>query len=766
MKNIILTSFCIIALLSLSACFDSEKVYPEMSDGVSVSPECEGVEVPNEKSIPLVIASDENLVQYYSILGSDGETVCGKIPYKDINRNGEMDIYEDWRLSADERAEALVSDEIFNKDMKAALMINVNLYGPIWWETVWKIEGNAVDMGIRLFKTQENKVYPIDHVYPADRGDYYNSLQVAAESAQLALPALVSSEMLPAYPNTAKGMTEFPGMPGLGAASYSNLPLAKQMAGDIAADLSAVGVRLVFGPQADLATELRWKEAENLLGEDPDMVADQIYEMVEGFQGGTTLKKSGVAAAVKSFPGAGPQKNGIDSRSAMSTHRLAYGTTDKLSSHMKPFELAISAGASAIVAAHGIPECPGIEDVPVSYNEYLLKDVLREDLGFDGLVFSDRDALESGTEMGVTAGSRAEKASAMVLAGCDVINGVRLMPEGVEVESDDEIQPEVSDIISAIGALDSDLVDASAKRIIKVMIQLGLFENPYIVDSHNEINGTSARIYTGRGIYGYLAMQQQLVLLKNTKKTGLASLPLDPGVPYERMSTLFYVQDDSESFDFDYENPEVVSYSMGTWNSQVWGNYDDVDGEYSNLQTTEGDGLTKFEGEQLEDAQKLFSNVILHFVDAPESAEDEASSGTAGILSYYYDLDAGVSGGSSAENAAILEKVRYNAELVSGSEDTLYVVLVSMKKPAYVLDEIYDLADAVILHWGTTTEDLLTVLFNDGYKNTSGSLAVGLPSSNQEVEEGDSALPSFYDPERDEPWKARGYVDYMTSLPR
>ncbi len=744
MKGVRISLSILLSLLFFTiSCSDSEE---DSNKPVIPGNPCEGVKAPSTAEVPLLVSSDSSMIKEKPLVyGTDGTTVCCKIPYKDLDGDSEMDAFEDWSLSPEERAAALVADSGFTAEMKAGLLVNVDVLTHATTGNLSAEESAAVTAGARMFRTSVNDAIV------RRRGIFANNLQAAAESGAYSIPVLLSSDILPSYPNTASGMMQFPGMPGVGSATYNNLELAEGIGSDIAQDLKAIGVRLMFGPQADLATEPRWWGSRNLLGEDASKVGSQVSAMVKGIQGGDSLSAEGVAAVVNYFPGAGPQKNGLDSRDLASTHLIAYGSSGNLDYHIAPFEDAISAGVTGIMAAHGAPEGAGVDEVSVSYNSDLLTARLKGTMGFDGLVFSDTDALDVSTAVGVSASTTAEKVSAMFSAGCDVITGVSFS--------------DVSNVITAVASYsDAGKVDTAAEKVLTLMFRLGLFENPYIVDEDGEIDGTVASEKAGNGENGVEAICEQVVLLKNTEKTGAkAFLPMDPGGPYLTIGSYFYWIDDSELFEYDDALVDSSGYSKSTNNMSLWGIYDEESETYSGLSyMDDGSGITEFEGEQLIEARKLYSQYIVHFIDAPKkSADDEGTSEPDGLLSYYYNLN---ETGDAADNASVIDAVKENSELVSGWENTIYIVVINMERPSYVLDEIYNLADCVVLHWGSTTKYLMDVLHNIlpiNNRNTNGTLTAGLPASNAEVEGGDSALPSAESPDL---WRNRGYSKQFVPL--
>jgi beta-glucosidase len=142
---------------------------------------------------------------------------------------------------------------------------------------------------------------------------------------------------------------------------------------------------------ADLATEPRWERIEGTFGEDADLAAAMIREITLGFQG-EQLGPHSVALTTKHFPGGGPQVNGQDPHFEWGTDQHYPG--NMLDYHLKPFIAAIEAGTSAIMPYYAKPVGTEFEEVAFAYNHDVITNVLRKQLGFQGIINSDTGPID------------------------------------------------------------------------------------------------------------------------------------------------------------------------------------------------------------------------------------------------------------------------------------------------------------------------------------------------------------------------------------
>jgi beta-glucosidase len=401
-------------------------------------------------------------------------TVDG-LKFKDLNKNGRLDRYEDWRQPLDARVDDLVRQMTLEE--KAGLMVSPTLpMGPggavneeprpmpnPFGAGGWALPGTSdavLKSHIRQFINRENAA-------PRTMATWLNGVQEIAERSRLGIPAFfvtnprnhLGSGRTIGIDEAAGSFSQWPGT--LGLAATRDAALVEEFARIAAREYLSVGIRGAYHPQADLATEPRWGRISGTLGEDADLTCALIRAMVRGFQG-DALGPASVALIVKHFPGGGPADAGQDSH-------FAYGKFDvypgrNFDYHVRPFKAAIDAGAMEIMPYYSIPK--GITKDPVgnAFNREIITDLLRGKLGFKGVVNSDSGITTSmvwGVEQ-LTVEQRYRKA---IEAGTDIFSN--------------DATPEYVVSLVRKGDVPESRVDESARRILRVRFALGIFENPY-----------------------------------------------------------------------------------------------------------------------------------------------------------------------------------------------------------------------------------------------------------------------------------------------
>ena len=273
---------------------------------------------------------------------------------------------------------------------------------------------------------------------------------------RLGVPAIIHEECCSGY--MALGGTVFPQMIGL--ASTFQPELAEKMTTVIRAQMRAVGAHQGLAPVLDVARDPRWGRVEETFGEDSNLVSQFGLAYVRGLQG-ASLKEGGVIATGKHFIGHSISQGGMNCAPAH------IGKRELMDIYIVPFQAAIrDAGLHSIMNAY-----PELDGELVAASRAILTDLLRGELGFDGLVVSDYDAILMIHNFHHVA---ADKSSAAVLA----------LRAGIEVElpSPSCYREELKAAIET-GKVGLDLVDAAVSRHLLKKFELGLFENPFVDES-------------------------------------------------------------------------------------------------------------------------------------------------------------------------------------------------------------------------------------------------------------------------------------------
>ena len=226
---------------------------------------------------------------------------------------------------------------------------------------------------------------------PRKAAQWQNAIQRLAEETRLGIPVTLSSD--PRH-----GVSDNPGA-GLREASFSRWPepiglgaigdveLVRAFAETIREEYRAVGLRLALHPMADLASDPRWARTSGTFGSDPRLVAAMTQAYIEGLQL-EELGRESVACMTKHFPGGGAQEDGEDPHFAYGKNQVYPGGGFDL--HLEPFLAALRAGTAQVMPYYGLPiGVPGVEEVGFGFNRDVITGLLRESLGFDGVVCTD-----------------------------------------------------------------------------------------------------------------------------------------------------------------------------------------------------------------------------------------------------------------------------------------------------------------------------------------------------------------------------------------
>jgi len=342
----------------------------------------------------------DNLGPEASILEKDG------YKYRDLNKNGKLDIYEDIREPIEARVEDLLSQMTLEEKVgqmfspQHSLGMNGNLLEkPSNFTSIGTSE-LILEKKITTFCLQGS-------TNTADFVEWHNKLQKLAERGRLGIPVLICSdprhELLDSSNRFAssmayEGYSKWPHPTGLAATRDEKLV---EEFGNIARqELTALGIRFALHPMADLATEPRWPRISGTFGEDAELAGKMVAAYIKGFQG-EKIGKDSVACCVKHFPGGGPQKDGHDPHNAYGKDQVYPG--GYFDYHQGPFKKAFEAGAAAVMPYYGRPlGVKNVEEVGFNFNKDVTTMLLREKFGFQGIVHTDYRIINTSKVFGTT----------------------------------------------------------------------------------------------------------------------------------------------------------------------------------------------------------------------------------------------------------------------------------------------------------------------------------------------------------------------------
>ena len=314
---------------------------------------------------------------------------------------------------------------------------------------------------------------------PRAMAEWHNALQRRAAETRLGIPVTVSTDPRHSFsdnPGAALRSGPFSQWPEtLGLAAIGQAELVRQYADTVRREYLAVGLRVALHPQIDLVTEPRWSRAGMTFGEDADLTSRLVGPYLEGLRGGGTIGPDSVAGMVKHFPGGGPQLDGEDPHFAYGKEQVYPGGC--FDYHLQPFAAAIAAGATQMMPYYGKPIGTKYEEVGFGFNRGIITDLLREELGFTGIVCTDWGLITDQKIMGEPHVARAwgveelsvpERVHKVLDAGADQFGG--------------EACPEVVADLIRSGAVPESRLDVSVARLLAEKFRLGLFDDRRYVD--------------------------------------------------------------------------------------------------------------------------------------------------------------------------------------------------------------------------------------------------------------------------------------------
>ena len=481
--------------------------------------------------------------------------------FKDANRNGVVDPYEDWRLSAEERAKDLVGR--MSLEEKAGMLLVDSLNAPAPPNTLDSTEAarfiNDEKMTRFIFRNLVSAgtspgsgaprsgsgmpgppsgaatppsattapappgggAFSAAPVTPRQAAEFTNAVQELAEATRLGIPVVFKSNARNHYERQARqgineaagSFSEWPKEAGL--AATRDMTLIRAFAETMGAEWRAIGLRGMYGYMADLSTEPRWYRVHETFTEDSDLCAEIMKTLVLGLQGGPVTRNTSVALTIKHFPGGGPQEFGLDPH-------FTFGKTQvypsgRFAAHLKPFKAAIDAGASAVMPYYGVPigaafEGMAFERIGLAFSKTAISDLLRGRLGFKGYVNSDTGIITQ-RAWGLENKTVPERVAAALNAGVDVLSGFNR-------------KQTIIDLITG-GLVSESRVNEAVARLLVEQFSLGLFENPYV-------DADAAEGIVGKAEFRERALDAQrrsVVLLKNAGDRVLPLRQPAPGKP-------------------------------------------------------------------------------------------------------------------------------------------------------------------------------------------------------------------------------------------
>ncbi len=509
-------------------------------------------------SLRIVTNMDGQTLGYDTTSGVKLLTIKG-LAFKDLSRNGELDIYEDWRLSAGERAKDLAS-KLSIEQIAGLMLYSAHQSipsgpgrGPFGGATYngkpFRESGaeasDLSDQQVKFLRDDNLRHVLVTSVEsPWIAATWNNNVQALCEGIGFGIPANNSSDPRHRAITTAEYNVGSAGQismwPGsLGMAATFDPAVVKQFGQIASKEYRALGISTALSPQIDLATEPRWSRFSGTFGENPQLAADMARAYVDGFQTSTGDKEisggwgyTSVNAMVKHWPGGGPEEGGRDAHFSYGKYAVYPG--NNLADHLIPFTEGgfklegTTKMASAVMPyytiSYGIDNVNN-ENVGNAYNKYLITDLLRGKYNYDGVVCTDWGVTSNYTAVdgfgttpwGVETLTEAEKHYKVIMAGVDQFGGNNRMGPVIEAYNMG-VKEHGEEFMRT-------RMEQSAVRLLKNIFRVGLFENPYL-------NTEETKAIAGNPEFmkaGYDAQLKSVVMLKNKDKV----------LPLEKNKTVF-----------------------------------------------------------------------------------------------------------------------------------------------------------------------------------------------------------------------------------
>ncbi len=455
--------------------------------------------------------------------------------FRDLNRNGSLDPYEDYRVATTDRVEDLLSQ------MTLEEKVGQMFHPPVLIEPdpLFRVFLEAMNAGTSIEELISRKSLTHFNFYggasPENIAKRLNELQQIAERTRLGIPLSISSDPVHEVPRgggiasfTLGGVSKWPSQ--LGFAAGRDASMLEAFGKIAAAEYRAMGFTTALHPMSDMATEPRWARNFGTFGSNAELSAEMTVAYMKGFQG-EGLSDQSVMTMVKHFPGGGPQLDGLDPHLKSGESQVYPG--DHFDYHLAPFIAAIENDMRVVMPYYGIPTGQTDEDVAMAYNRYILTDLLRDQLGFEGVICTDWGVV-TGRIWGVEPLTVEERYLKSIEAGVDQYGG----------ESDPEY---VVDLVNQ-GVISEGRIDESVRRILRNKFDLGLFETPFVDEA--EVNAlVNLPEYVSLGM---TAQRNAVVLLNNESralplaaKTRIFVDGLDPSVA-AKYGTVVDTPDDAD----------------------------------------------------------------------------------------------------------------------------------------------------------------------------------------------------------------------------
>lgn len=704
-----------------------------------------------------LIANEGGQTLGYSPASGVSILTVDRLAFKDLNKNGKLDPYEDWRLPVEDRAKNLAS--LMSVEQIAGLMLysahqaipsaGGGPFGASTYNSKPFKESGAQSSDLtdqqKKFLTEDN----LRHVLvttlesPVVAAQWNNNAQALVEGIGLGIPANNSSDPRHGTDSNAEynlgaggKISMWPATVGI-AASFD--PQLMKQFGEIASkEYRALGIATALSPQIDLGTEPRWSRFEGTMGEDPNLAVDMARAYVDGFQtsagadeisGGWGYKS--VNAMVKHWPGGGPEEGGRDAHFGYGAYAVYPGKNIK--DHLKPFtEGAFKLEGKTGMAAAVMPyytisynqDTVNNENVGNSYNKYLITYLLRGKYGYDGVVCTDWMITKNtqnvfvfqGKCWGVEKLTEAERHYKAIEAGVDQFGGnnemgpvIEAYQMGVKEHGEEYMRKRF---------------EQSAVRLLRNIFRVGLFENPYLdVAETEKIVGNPEYMKAG-----YEAQLRSVVMLKNHEK----ALPVKKQVKV-------YIPKKQVPGGRDWFGNVTPPSTRDAVNLQLAGKYFQVvekpeEADFALVCIDSPKGGVGYSEDDLKKNGNGYVPITLQY--GPYKAEYARETSLAGGSPFETFTNRTYKGKTNV--ASNIQDMKTVNETKARMGKKPVVVVVRVSNPM-IFSELEKSADAILIHLGVQDQAILEIL--TGGTEPSALLPFQMPADMKTVEEQNEDVP-------------------------
>jgi len=727
-----------------------------MSAGTSVNPLKKWSSLAADSSGVTFVKNPNGPTLGYSTASGVKILTVNGLAFKDLNKNGKLDKYEDWRLPVDERAKDLASKMTI--EQIAGLMLysahqaipassgalGAGTYGGKKFSE-GGIDPSWVSDQQKSFLTKDNlrHVLVTSVTSPEVAAKWNNNVQALVEGIGFGIPANNSSDPRHStnsgveYTAGAGGkISQWPDQLGL-AATFD--PAVVQQFGSIAAkEYRALGIATALSPQIDLGSEPRWVRINGTFGEDPQLAADMARAYCDGFQTSTGSSEiadgwgyNSVNAMMKHWPGGGPEEGGRDAHFAYGKFAVYPG--NNFDEHLVSFvDGAMKLSGKTKMASAVMPYYTISYDrdkqgnAGNSYSKYLITDLLRKKYGFDGVVCTDWGVtadegktpnIFAGKSWGMETKTVAERHYAILMAGVDQFGGNNAA--GPVIEAYNMGVKEHGE--AAMRAR----FEQSAVRLLRNIFRVGLFENPYLdVQKSKQTVGNPDFMKAG-----FEAQLKSIVMLKNHDKV----LPLQKGktiyLPKKYIPSVqgFFGPPSKERWE-DAVNADLIKRYFNVTD-------DPSKADYAIVFVSSPSGGAGYDAEDVKNGGSGYVPITLQY-GAYTATDAREHSIAAGDPAEPTVKDRTYKGKSiTAANLNDLKTIQETKKAMNGKP---VIVAITLTKPAIPAEFEKD-ANAIVASFGVQNQAMLDIL--TGAAEPSGLLPFQMPANMQTVELQDEDIP-------------------------